>query len=112
MNLCGSCGQDFSSVEAFDRHRVGIHEYSFEEGLLLSPRRTDGRRCFGIEEMAASGWVLDARGRWVHPRELRKRLRRGGDRPTAPIAAAPPSRRPLRAPDDLSEPITARGRRS
>ena len=79
MNLCRSCGEDFASVEAFDAHRVGRHAYTFAAGLWLDPPREDGRRCLGTEELDGSGWTVDTRGRWVHPREVRKRVRKGGD---------------------------------
>lgn len=109
MNLCRACGQDFSSVEAFDRHRVGTHGYTLDEGLLGDPPRSDGRRCLSIEQMTAGGWALDARGRRVHPRELRKRLRRGGDTPTELVASPPPTRQPFPDRDELSGRITAEG---
>ena len=50
-----------------DRHRVGVHEYTYGEGLRLNPPREDGRRCLSLEEMEGKGWELDARGRWVDP---------------------------------------------
>jgi hypothetical protein len=61
MNLCNTCGEDFSSVKGFDAHRVGVHEY------LASPERPDGRRCLGIEEMEQRGWRRNERGRWFDP---------------------------------------------
>jgi hypothetical protein len=30
VNNCRACGEDFSSVTAFDRHRVGGHAYTLE----------------------------------------------------------------------------------
>ena len=65
MNLCRSCGEDFGSVELFDRHRVGRHAFTFSEGLKLDPPREDGRRCLDADEMRERGWCVDARGRWV-----------------------------------------------
>jgi hypothetical protein len=53
-NGCSGCGQDFTSVELFDRHHVG----SFE------PLE---RRCLTIEEMRSKGWQQDVRGRWMDP---------------------------------------------
>ena len=74
MNLCTACGQDFGSVELFDRHRVGRHGYTFAEGLELGLE--DGRRCLDTEEMQDAGWRLNARNRWVDPaRDPRGRLR-------------------------------------
>jgi hypothetical protein len=81
MNLCTTCGLDFASVAAFDAHRVGKHAYTLSEGLRMDPPREDGRRCLAVDEMEASGWRVDRRGRWVHPREARRerRLDRGHD---------------------------------
>jgi hypothetical protein len=53
-NLCRSCGLDFASLEAFDKHRVGRHSQS-------GPHR---RRCLTLTEMHAAGMELDPRGRW------------------------------------------------
>jgi hypothetical protein len=64
VNLCCSCGVDFASVAAFDRHRVGRHAFTFSEGLRLSPSRVDGRRCRDAGEMAAAGMKADRRFRW------------------------------------------------
>jgi hypothetical protein len=58
MNLCRSCSTDFSSVTAFDRHRVGVYAY------LWSPDREDGRRCLVGDELLEAGMELDARGHW------------------------------------------------
>ncbi len=51
MNECGECGLDFGSVSAFDRHRVGVHEYTLAEGMALDPSRFDGRRCLHEHEI-------------------------------------------------------------
>ena len=61
MNLCRTCGADFSSVETFDRHRVGSHERLASEG------HPDGRRCLSLEEMSELGWEQDVRARWFDP---------------------------------------------
>jgi len=61
MNLCRSCGHDFSSVRLFDSHRVGKHEYLFDSEHL------DGRRCLDASEMEAKGWAQNERGRWSDP---------------------------------------------
>jgi hypothetical protein len=50
-NYCASCGLDFSSVSAFDRHRAGRHE-------------PDERRCLDMAEILAAGMELDPRGRY------------------------------------------------
>lgn len=57
-NWCSSCGEDFGSVRAFDRHRVGRHAYDY------SPERQDGRRCLSILKMIETGFVLNSRGVW------------------------------------------------
>ena len=69
MNVCGACGQDFGS--AFDRHRIGKHAYTYEEGLRMSPPREDGRRCLTVAEMTAQGFVRNAFGRWTLASTLR-----------------------------------------
>ena len=79
LNLCRACGQDFSGLETFDRHRVGKHAY------LWSPAREDGRRCLDSAEMGALGWTRNARGQWRDPaRSPAGRLR---ERPE-PVEAA------------------------
>lgn len=67
MNLCGACGEDFSSVKMFDAHRVGRHAYTYSQGVAMDPIREDGRRCLSADEMTAKGWLSDARGRWSDP---------------------------------------------
>jgi hypothetical protein len=64
MNLCRSCEQDFSSVRAFDKHRVGVHAFTYSEGLALDPPREDGRRCLRTDELEDAGFRLTASGRW------------------------------------------------
>lgn len=55
-NQCGLCGNDFVSVSMFDQHHVGVHGYTFEQGLRFDPPVEDGRRCLDPEEMEAKGW--------------------------------------------------------
>lgn len=76
MNLCRACGEDFSSVEGFDAHRVGTHEYTHPEGLRMDPPREDGRRCLSVSELEALGWERNRSGRWFDP----KRASRAGVR--------------------------------
>jgi hypothetical protein len=64
LNLCRSCDQDFASVAAFDQHRVGVHAYSYWEGLRMDPPVENGRRCLAPEEMRERGMSENARGRW------------------------------------------------
>jgi hypothetical protein len=68
MNLCCACRRDFSSIAAFDRHRVGKHAYDFAEGLALGFE--DGRRCMDEDEMLEAGMALDRRGRWAITRDV------------------------------------------
>jgi hypothetical protein len=76
LNQCSDCGEDFSSVKLFDRHRVGVHEYTYAEGFRMDPPREDGRRCLEADEMVSKGWKRNERGRWVDPVEA-KRTRAG-----------------------------------
>ena len=69
MNLCVSCGLDFSDVPDFDDHRVGKHEYTYSQGVAMEPMREDGRRCLTLDEMRRSGWTRDRYGRWRSPVE-------------------------------------------
>jgi hypothetical protein len=67
---CRSCGQDFSGTTMFDLHRVGVHEYTYSEGIAMTPMREDGRRCLSIDEVTDLGWALDERGRWCDPERV------------------------------------------
>jgi hypothetical protein len=49
---CGVCCLDFVSEDAFNRHRVGTHEYDW------SLDRPDGRRCLDVDELASVGLAL------------------------------------------------------
>ena len=64
LNLCRSCGCDFASVRALKAHRVGVHAYTYSEGLKLTPPAEDGRRCRDEAEMVEYGLELDGHGRW------------------------------------------------
>jgi hypothetical protein len=55
LNFCRSCNTDFASVSAFDRHRAGVHAYTYGEGIGLDVAREDGRRCLTADEMRAAG---------------------------------------------------------
>ena len=59
LHGCSGCRQDFTSLALFDRHRVGLYEYTFEQGLKLDPPREDGRRCLDSDEMQAKGSELN-----------------------------------------------------
>ncbi len=92
MNECSGCRENFGSVEAFDAHRVGVHAYTFEEGLSLEPARFDGRRCLSVDEMTSGvseegvdlrvgRFVSNKRGSWTLERSLdrvRARFRGSG----------------------------------
>jgi hypothetical protein len=90
VNLCRSCKEDFASVDLFDRHRVGVHAYTFLEGVRMDPPRDDGRRFLAVAEMTERGWVRNGRGGWTDPAKhpgarLRPRLQR-----TVPVPAVEP----------------------
>lgn len=88
MNVCGGCSLDFSSVRAFDGHRVGRHGYTSTEGLRLVPPVEDGRRCLVPGELRDAGFVQDVRGRWgVAEHQARARERFSRD----PVTAERPS---------------------
>lgn len=77
MNQCGACNLDFGSVDAFDAHRVGKHEYLFREGLEFDPPVYDGRRCLGLDELetmtdkrGSKIFALSGRGTWSLARQL------------------------------------------
>ncbi|WP_148667894.1 hypothetical protein [Mizugakiibacter sediminis] len=75
---CPACGEYFSRVRAFDRHRVGT------VGI--------GRRCLAEAEMIARGWQRNAAGYWVTTAldgAGRRRLAVSGGLP----ATTPPGRR-------------------
>jgi hypothetical protein len=64
VNLCCACQTDFASVAAFDRHRIGVHAFTFSEGLAFDIPREDGRRCMDEAEMLGAAMEIDGRGRW------------------------------------------------
>jgi hypothetical protein len=68
VNRCSGCGEEFSSLGNFDKHRVGNHALDW-------PEHEHGRRCLDTEELRGLGFALDARGRWHDP----KRAARTGD---------------------------------
>lgn len=87
MNLCRACGRDFSSVENFDKHRIGKHEYDF---VWRDEAKRDGRRCLNEDELRAIGLVPNTKGRWHDPAAVaRARLGFEGraSRPRTPGAA-------------------------
>ena len=53
---CSGCKRDFSSLTAFDQHRVGRHDLEF-------PKYLQGRHCLYVDEH--SDWLQDAKGRWT-----------------------------------------------
>jgi hypothetical protein len=81
--FCRACGQEFNSVELFDRDRVGVHAYTYLQGLDMDPPREDGRRCLDVDEMRAKGWKLNKRGRWIDPKRAERARALGASRLTA-----------------------------
>lgn len=70
-NLCVSCGQDFGSLAAFSKHRVGDHSFTYSEGVCMTPMREDGRRCLTVDEIrdmrdehGRAVFAQNNRGRW------------------------------------------------
>jgi hypothetical protein len=57
LSYCTSCGCDFTGDDLFERHRVGVHDYTYSEGAKMDPPREDGRRCLTRDEMRAKGWA-------------------------------------------------------
>lgn len=72
MKTCSDCGLGFSSVRAFERHRVGKLQYTHSEGLAMSPPRDDGRRCRPKDDLGAAGFVQNARGEWAVAKEVER----------------------------------------
>ena len=87
MNLCRECDLDFTSVRDFDSHRVGVHAYTYSEGLKMDPIREDGRRCLTTVEMRAKGWALDRHGRWRRKQRKVSIALRGSKSPATEDAA-------------------------
>ena len=55
---CPECGEFFSSVATFDRHRVG--EFAGAGGV-------NTRRCLTVAEMMAQEWPKTEKGFWLRP---------------------------------------------
>lgn len=90
-NLCRACGLDFASVAAFDAHRVGVHAYTFREGLAMNPPGEGGRRCRDRAELIERGWALGHYDRWTHPAALRNRPCKGCYSPRDALEAVAPA---------------------
>jgi len=84
MNLCTSCGIDFSSLRSFEKHRVGKHAYTQNEGLAMNPARNDGRRCLTLDELRAAGFVQNSRGRWGPAQDMERARQRFSVQPRTP----------------------------
>src|SRR5215831_6477430 len=54
-SFCRSCGRDFTSDTNFERHRTGVHEYTYSEGVNSDPSVENGRRCKTNEELLEDG---------------------------------------------------------
>lgn len=78
---CGACGQFFSSVREFDRHRVGSYgEHAHDPGT---------RRCLTVAELDARGWRIDARGFRMQSRPQRAPAGEQALRVTRPATGVP-----------------------
>jgi hypothetical protein len=73
---CASCGDPFSSVREFDRHRIG----AFAEPGEWAHKR----RCMTPSEMEALGWRCNVRGFRMQPRPQRAPAGVEGSRMTLP----------------------------
>lgn len=73
---CMGCGEPFSSVREFDRHRVGPYA---ELGEWAHKRR-----CLTPVEMRMRGWRCNDRGYRMQPRPERAPADIGGPRVTLP----------------------------
>lgn len=65
-SICGACDETFTSVSAFDMHRVG----NFGEPLLDNKGKLVGygksqRRCLSAEEMRVKGMTQTEKGWWT-----------------------------------------------
>jgi hypothetical protein len=78
VNQCGACGENFGGLTAFDAHRVGKHEYTYSEGLAMTPPVEDGRRCLPPAELELEGFTTNARGSWSKENTLLGARRRLG----------------------------------
>jgi hypothetical protein len=76
VTKCSPCGLAFAGTSAFDAHRVGVHAYTWREGLAMEPPREDGRRCLQGDELEVAGLALDDRGRWHLVADARRARRR------------------------------------
>ena len=56
--MCPQCGEYFSSVATFDRHRVG--GFAGVGGV-------NTRRCLTVPEMLAEEWPKTEKGFWLRP---------------------------------------------
>lgn len=67
MNLCRSCGSNFSSVAVWDRHRVGQYSPGDYKGERRDWSPELGRRCLEDWELHGLGLELNERGAWHDP---------------------------------------------
>jgi len=64
---CRHCGELFTRLRAFERHRVGPFS---DKGIH--------RRCLTPEEMAAKGWTKNRKGFWVIETQAQRPPRAAG----------------------------------
>jgi hypothetical protein len=55
LNQCCKCGEDFTSLAAFDEH-------------VLSAAADPVFVCMTVAEMESVGWTQNERGRWTSPK--------------------------------------------
>jgi hypothetical protein len=78
---CPACGESFSNVREFDRHRIGTYADSGEW--------SHKRGCLTPAEMEADGWIRNARGFRMKGRLGRAPAGIQGPRVTLPATHAP-----------------------
>jgi hypothetical protein len=78
LNGCPMCGRDFTSQDAFDRHRVGRHEPLERRCLSLAEMAEVGLHVMTPEEMSRSQYASRARFGvvLVHDPQAAERVRR------------------------------------
>lgn len=68
---CPACGEFFTSVREFGRHRIGSFAQMGGGG--------HDRRCLTAEELKARAWRKDARGFWMQSRRLQRAPAKAGE---------------------------------
>ena len=64
-SICGACDQTFTSVSAFDMHRVGGYgDPIYKKGKLVEYGPSK-RHCLSAEEMREKGMLQNEKGWWT-----------------------------------------------